>query len=93
VFFAGAEALHYGGASSSNAPIKFDVEMQRANYQYWKKHHTRVEAYAYLAISFVQHAVRVCAELVAYPLRRSRMASKYKIRRGLASIKWIVAGT
>jgi GT2 family glycosyltransferase len=31
VFVADAEALHYGGASSANAPIKFDIEMQRAN--------------------------------------------------------------
>jgi len=93
VFFAGAEALHYGGASSANAPIKFDIEMQRANYQYWTKHHSRFEAYAFLLISFIQHAVRVIAEVVAYPLRRSRAASKYKIKRGLASIRWIVAGT
>ena len=34
VFFANAEALHYGGASSSNAPVRFVVEMQRANYRY-----------------------------------------------------------
>ena len=93
VFFAEVEALHYGGASSANAPIKFDIEMQRANYRYWTKHHSRIAAHAFLVISIIQHGVRIVAEVVAYPLRRGRAASKYKIRRGLASIKWIVAGT
>ncbi len=93
MFFAEADALHYGGASSANAPIKFDVEMQRANYQYWTKHHSWLAAHAFLAISILQHAVRVLFEIAKYPLQRSRAAAKYKIKRGLASIKWIVAGT
>ncbi len=93
VFFAGAEALHYGGASSANAPIRFDIEMQRANYQYWRKHHLRIQAYAFLLISVVQHAVRILAELAAYPFRHSRAVSRYKIKRGFASIRWILART
>jgi GT2 family glycosyltransferase len=92
VFFAEAEALHYGGASSANAPIKFDIEMQRANYQYWTKHHSRVEANAFLLITLLQHSVRILAEIVAYPLRHGSTASKYRIERGLAAIKWIVTG-
>ena len=51
VFFPEAEALHYGGASSANAPVKFAVEMQRANYQYWTKHHSRCGAYTFLLIT------------------------------------------
>jgi GT2 family glycosyltransferase len=90
VFFSEAEALHYGGASSANAPIRFDIEMQRANYQYWTKHHSRVQAAAYLLISLVHHTLRVIGEIAAYPLRRSRAAARYKISRGFASIKWIV---
>ena len=29
VYFPEAKAIHYGGASSSNAPIKFHIEMQK----------------------------------------------------------------
>lgn len=93
VFCADAEALHYGGASSANAPIKFDIEMQRANYQYWRKHHSRIEARIFLLISILQHGLRILAEIAVYPLRRSHNTSRYKIKRGLASIKWIIAGT
>jgi GT2 family glycosyltransferase len=93
VFFSDAEALHYGGASSANAPIRFDIEMQRASYQYWTKHHSRVEAVTYLMISLLHHLLRIIGELAVYPLRRSRPASTYKIKRGMASIRWIVGPT
>jgi len=33
------ESIHYGGASSSKAPLRFYLEMQKANYQYWQKHY------------------------------------------------------
>jgi GT2 family glycosyltransferase len=93
VFFSEAEALHYGGASSANSPIRFDIEMQRAKYQYWRKHHSRVEAVAFLLISLLHHTLRIIGEIAAYPQRRRRTAARYKISRGLASIKWIVGGT
>jgi GT2 family glycosyltransferase len=92
VFFAEAEALHYGGASSANAPVRFDIEMQRANYQYWTKHHSRLAAATFLLLSLLHHTVRITGEIAAYPLRRSRTASTYKIKRGIASIKWIIGG-
>ena len=40
VFCAVARAIHYGGASSSNAPVRFYIEKQRADLQFWKKHHS-----------------------------------------------------
>jgi GT2 family glycosyltransferase len=92
VFCAEAEALHYGGASSANAPVRFDIEMQKANYQYWAKHHSSLAAATFLLISLLHHTLRIAGEIVAYPLRRSRSTSTYKIKRGFASIKWIVSG-
>jgi len=89
VFFTGAEAVHYGGSSSANAPVRFDVEMQRANYQYWTKHHSRFQSGVFLLISFLHHSLRTLGEAATYPLRR-RPATRYKIQRGIASIKWIV---
>jgi GT2 family glycosyltransferase len=90
VFFSEAEALHYGGASSANAPLRFQIEMQRANLQYWKKHHSALQVAAYLAICTLHHSLRIVAEGVAYPLRRDRTTSGYKITRSLASLKWIL---
>jgi GT2 family glycosyltransferase len=92
VFFSEAEVLHYGGASSANAPVEFAIEMQRANYQYWVKHHSRAAVGTFLLISLLHHTVRVIGESAAYPLRHSRSVSTYKIKRGIATIKWIVGG-
>ena len=38
VFYSDAGALHYGAASSGEAPSRFYVEMRRANLQYFRKH-------------------------------------------------------
>ena len=89
VFFPHAEATHYGGASSANAPIRFYLEMQRANYQYWMKHHTRLASKVFLLINLLHHSVRIVCEIVMYPLvRTNRIDSTYKIKRCLASINW-----
>jgi hypothetical protein len=50
VFYPEARALHYGGASSKNAPARFLVEKQRANLRYWKKYHGRISLFFYLLI-------------------------------------------
>jgi GT2 family glycosyltransferase len=89
VFLSEVDVLHYGGASSANAPVKFNVEMQRANSQYWSKHHSRRAAHAFLLISLLHHGLRVAGEIATYPFRRTT-ASKFKIRRGIEAIKWIV---
>jgi GT2 family glycosyltransferase len=93
VFFSEVEVLHYGGASSSNAPVKFNIEMQRANYQYWTKHHSRAEADAFLLISFLHHSLRIIGAVASYSLRRRTAASRYKIKRGITAIKWIMGST
>jgi GT2 family glycosyltransferase len=90
VFFSEAEALHYGGASSATAPLRFVIEMQRANYQYWTKHHSRIAAYTFLLINLLHHTLRIVGEVATYPVRRTTAASQYKIQRGIAAIKWIV---
>jgi hypothetical protein len=88
VFYAGADALHYGGASSSNAPVKFYLEMQRANYQYWLKHHSRLASSTFLLINLLHHTLRAVGEVVALPVARRRSASGVKIGRNVASIRW-----
>lgn len=91
VFFHEASAIHYGGGSSSNAPLKFYLEMQRANYQYWLKHHSRPASYAFLLINLLHHVIRLAGEIVMYPFARNKKrASTFKISRCVASIGWIV---
>jgi GT2 family glycosyltransferase len=90
VFFAGAEAIHYGGASSSNAPVKFYLEMCRANWQYWQKHSGRFSQLAFLLTVAMNHAVRVARAAFAYvclPSRREQSA--FRFNRSLACLQWV----
>jgi GT2 family glycosyltransferase len=87
VFFAGAEAIHYGGASSASAPVRFYVEMQRANRQYWRKHHGRLAQFAYLFLLGLQHSIRIAGYSLGFLLWPSRRGeSLAKIRRSRACL-------
>jgi GT2 family glycosyltransferase len=91
IFFAGAEAIHYGGASSSNAPLRFYLEMCYANWQYWRKHHGWLAQLAYLASLAVYHLVRLVGSTVKYlvwPSRRSE--SLAKLRRSVVCLQWVI---
>jgi GT2 family glycosyltransferase len=37
-----ATATHFGGGSSSNAPLRYSIVFLQANLAYWKKHHGRL---------------------------------------------------
>lgn len=90
VFTSDVGALHYGGASSSRQPIRFHIEMQRANLQFWLKHRGRASAAAYAATLMLHHAIRVVGFSVVYAARpRRRDEATFKIRRGLASLAWL----
>jgi GT2 family glycosyltransferase len=92
VFFVpSAEANHYDGASSSNSPVRFYVEMHRASLQYWKKHHSRFAVAGYFVIMCLHELLRAggyfIAALIKPPARKSNL---FKMRRGVACLKWLV---
>jgi GT2 family glycosyltransferase len=61
VFFPEAQAIHYRGRSSSNAPTKFTIEQDRAVLQYWKKYHQIPSQVAILFIMVLKHVLRIGA--------------------------------
>ena len=86
-FCAESAAVHYGGASSALAPVRFYVEKQRANLQYWKKHHGRFAASAYLCTVLLQESLRAAGYTVAYLSKKSiREKAAAKIRRSLLCV-------
>ena len=92
VFYPGAEALHYGGASSAIAPVRFSVEMERANLQYWSKHNGRLHLIGYVLIGLLHHAVRIAGYLPVYLFRRSaRQQAAAKVRKSVACARWLIA--
>ncbi len=93
MFFPDAKAIHYGGASSANAPIRFFIEKQRADFYYWKKHHSPLAFKAYFTIVGLHHALRIIGYIVAMTVgKEKREICLYKIRRGFECLKWMFSG-
>jgi hypothetical protein len=92
VFFAEAGAIHYGGASSAHAPLRFYLELYRATWQYWRKHHGALAQASFLAAFAVHHSLRLLVSGTLYlclPSQRPKTASKFK--RSLACLQWVSA--
>ena len=93
VFYPEAEAIHYGGASSARAPVRFYIEMQRANLQFWRTHYGRLKMFAYLLTVWLHEVVRVVGYGVVFLLKRSaRREAADKVKRSVASISWLAGG-
>jgi len=90
MFYPEAEAIHLGGGSSSNAPIRFYLEMQKADLQYWRKHRGRLGKASYMTIILLNNALRAIARALEYcfcPSRRETI--RFKLQRSIACIRWI----
>jgi GT2 family glycosyltransferase len=91
VYFPEAESIHFGGGTTARAPVRFSVEMQRANFQYWKKNYGPVSQVAYLAIMSLHQIVR----LVGYSAlwlcpQANREEAGFKLKRSFACLQWVL---
>ena len=90
VFFAEADAIHYGGASSSNAPLRFYLEQCYASWQYWRKHHGWL-GMAFLGNLALYHVVRIVGAAWSYLVSPSeRPTSLAKLKRALLCLQWVI---
>lgn len=88
-FIPEARAVHYGGASSSNAPVRFFLEKQKADAQYWRKHHSPAALGCYRLISLLHHGLRVVGySLVA--VSTGKTDARHKSERSLACLRWLI---
>jgi len=91
-FVPSAEAIHYGGGSSANAPIRFYVERHRADLQYWHKHHSRSSVACYFGLTCLHLLLRLAGYAAAFLFRRSgREICRYKMKRSVAALKWMLS--
>jgi GT2 family glycosyltransferase len=91
VFCGEAEALHYGGGSSADAPVRFYVEMRRANLQYFHKHHGALGAAAYALAIAIHELARIAGYSLSYCYdRRRRLEASSKVRRSLSCLRWLM---
>ena len=90
VFFAEAEAYHYGGASSSAAPARFYLEACRANWRYFHKHHSLLAQTGYRAAVLLHHAIRLAGFACVYLFVRSRRSkAQIGLTGSLKCLQWI----
>jgi GT2 family glycosyltransferase len=92
MFFPRVKAIHYGGGSSSNAPINFFLERQHADLQYWQKHYTGLECLVYMLIMWFDQGIRIVGHSVLFLLKTSRKDERlFKIRRYTAGLHWFTS--
>lgn len=90
VFYPEAAVIHFGGASSSNAPVRFYIEMQKADLRYWRKHHGRLGQSAYWMIILLRQSVRLPVYVLIYIFRPDvRSNAIFKLKRALTCIGWM----
>lgn len=93
IYLPEARAVHYGGSSSSAAPVKFYIELQKANIKYWRKHHGSARTAVYLAIVTLHHALRVGSAAILFALvPRRRPSEARKVKRSAACLRWLLSG-
>lgn len=93
VFYSGAEALHYGGASSAANPTLFYLEKVIANSQYFRKHYGATGRLAFLLITLLHELVRVSGHALSLCLHsRSRSLAATKIRNSVCCLRWMLTG-
>lgn len=91
VFYPEAEAYHNCAASSSKAPTRFYVEMNRANSQYFQIHHGRLARVGYWAVTGLHQLVRIIGYSFAYLLSLGRSSEAgFKVRRSAACMRWLM---
>jgi len=90
MFYPGAEAIHFGWASSNNAPIRFYIEMQKADLQYWEKHHSKAAQMIYWMIILLRQLVRIPVYAVRYVVYvKKRETIRFKLKRAFACIGFL----
>ena len=86
-----AEAIHFGGASSANAPVRFVVELNRAMLQYWRKHHSFAAVAAVWFLFLLGHSMRLAARCAAWVFRPSqRIRIARRIREHGTVVGWLL---
>jgi GT2 family glycosyltransferase len=88
IYYADAKAIHYGGGTTARAPVRFAVEMQRANFQYWQKNYGKLSQVLYRMIIAFHQLVRLVGYslLLFAPGKREDAAAKLK--RSYACLQW-----
>jgi GT2 family glycosyltransferase len=88
IYFPEVSVIHFGGRSSSNAPIRFYLEMQKANILFWRKHYSKILFIWFILTSILHQSIRMTSYsiLTIFGLKKNKQYL-YKVERSIKSIK------
>ena len=90
VFYPEAQAIHYGGASSSRAPARFLIEMEKANIQYWKKYYSPLTGTVVRLISAIHYGIRLAGWATLYlAVRKRRATASEMVSKYAQTLLWL----
>lgn len=94
VFIPQATATHFGGGSTSKAPIRYSIEILRATLKYWRKHHGVAGQAVCQGLLILHHGLRLLTRSTKRALGLGRSAdSRYKLSEDVACLRWLLFGT
>jgi GT2 family glycosyltransferase len=91
VFVPEATATHFGGGSSSNAPLRYSIEMERANLAYWRKHHGLLGEWTCRLLSLVHHGFRLVPR-VFLEVGGAAARPGGKLKKHAVCVRWLLTG-
>jgi len=91
-FLADAASIHYGGGSSARAPLKYYIQQQRADFQYWKKHHSKPARAVYFMICLLHQSSRAIAHCVLSLFSENKESHALVASRNWQCFLWCLKG-
>ncbi len=93
LFVPEATATHFGGGSSANAPLRYSVEMLRANLAYWKKHRGLPGVVAFYVLCVLHHGLRFLLQGLRTVMHlNAGDETVYKCQRSRVCLRWLLSG-
>lgn len=92
-FYSNATSIHFGGASSINSPIRFYLEMHKANFKYWKKYHHTLTFPIYKGLILMHHSLRFSGNVFLFLMFKilfKKSSLLYKIEKNFYTILYIL---
>jgi GT2 family glycosyltransferase len=93
VYVPEATATHFGGGSSSNAPLRYSIEILRANLAYWKKHRGYIGQYTYYSLCILHYTVKAFIRtfLNLIPFRSPKIVGA-NLDEDYTCLRWLLTG-
>ena len=93
LFIPEASAVHFGGGSTANAPLRYVIQYHRANLLYWDKYYGIVGRGTYFAIAVIHHGTRLAVRSLARLFGGGKSSeSRHKMMEDVVSLRWLFTG-